>query len=140
MYCYDEDALQPENGNKARYDPAAAIEQRNRWVAAALEGLELEANSERYADDLFPEPYPSDPDEEKPFGSFSYLSETWVPASAMPEATPRPDTPDNFKAISASACSRSFRRWRSVSGRCELPRRRALARERLALRVHRRER
>eukprot|EP00965_Chrysotila_dentata_P015772 521929-Pleurochrysis_carterae.AAC.1 len=94
MYRYDEDAVQPENGNKARYDPDAVIEQRDRWVASALEALELEANSERYRDDLFPEPDLSDPDEEKPSGSFSDLSETWVPAPVTPDVTTQPDATD----------------------------------------------
>eukprot|EP00965_Chrysotila_dentata_P180564 5961237-Pleurochrysis_carterae.AAC.1 len=79
---YDEDALHPENGNKARYDPAAAIEQRDRWVAAALEALELEANSERYADELFPEPY-------------HRIRTRKSLLDPKPEVTPRPDTPDN---------------------------------------------
>eukprot|EP00965_Chrysotila_dentata_P239245 6202987-Pleurochrysis_carterae.AAC.2 len=83
MYRYDEDAVQPENGNKARYDPAAATEPCDRWVAAALEALELEANSKRCADDLFPEPYPSDPDEEKPSA-----------APVKPDVTTQPDAPD----------------------------------------------
>eukprot|EP00965_Chrysotila_dentata_P005860 192687-Pleurochrysis_carterae.AAC.1 len=94
MYRYDEDAVQPENGNKARYDPDAAIAQRDRWVASALEALQLEAISERYADDLFPEPYPSDPDEGEPSGSFSDLSETWVSARVKPDVTTQPDATD----------------------------------------------
>eukprot|EP00965_Chrysotila_dentata_P012140 398139-Pleurochrysis_carterae.AAC.3 len=85
MYRYDKDALQPENGRKARFDSAAATEQRDRWVAAALEALELEAKSERYADDLFPEPYPSDPAEEEPSGTFSDLSDASESAPEKPK-------------------------------------------------------
>eukprot|EP00965_Chrysotila_dentata_P025096 832153-Pleurochrysis_carterae.AAC.1 len=84
MYRHDEDAVQPENGGVARYDPAAAAERRGRWVAAAREALELEASGERHAHISFPEPCPSDSDEEETSGSCSDL-----------EMTSRPDTPDS---------------------------------------------
>eukprot|EP00965_Chrysotila_dentata_P255760 6212331-Pleurochrysis_carterae.AAC.2 len=78
------DAVQPENGGVAYYDPAAAAEQRDRLTAAAREALELEAIGECRAHPSFPEPCPSDSDEEETSGSCSDL-----------EMTSRPDTPES---------------------------------------------
>eukprot|EP00965_Chrysotila_dentata_P034971 1163580-Pleurochrysis_carterae.AAC.1 len=64
MYRHDEDTVQPEDEGVARYDPAAAAEQRDRWVAAAREALELEASGERRAHHTFTEPCLSNSDEE----------------------------------------------------------------------------
>eukprot|EP00965_Chrysotila_dentata_P209007 6185038-Pleurochrysis_carterae.AAC.1 len=70
MYRLDEDAVQPESGSKERayYDPEKAKLQRDRWVEKAKEDLsEIECNREHYANELFPEPPPTHPDDEEPW-------------------------------------------------------------------------
>eukprot|EP00965_Chrysotila_dentata_P099138 3277889-Pleurochrysis_carterae.AAC.1 len=84
MYRHDEAAVQPEGGGVARYDPDAAAEQRDRWVAATREALELDSSGERHAHISFAEPCASDSNEEETSGSYSDL-----------EMTSRPGTPDS---------------------------------------------
>eukprot|EP00965_Chrysotila_dentata_P166530 5498219-Pleurochrysis_carterae.AAC.1 len=71
MYRLDEDAVQPEPGSKKRafYDPEKAKLQRDQWIEQAKEDLEIECNREHYADELFPEPPPTHPDDEEPEGT-----------------------------------------------------------------------
>eukprot|EP00965_Chrysotila_dentata_P126330 4175402-Pleurochrysis_carterae.AAC.2 len=65
MYKFNDDYVQPKNGNAARYDPDAAAAQRKRgWKAAELAAAEEEFQRERYADEMFPEPPPKHPDNE----------------------------------------------------------------------------
>eukprot|EP00965_Chrysotila_dentata_P076623 2529734-Pleurochrysis_carterae.AAC.2 len=63
MYRYDINAVQPENGNKAYYDPAASAAQRECGAAEERATAEREKDSELYADAMFPEPPPPHPDD-----------------------------------------------------------------------------
>eukprot|EP00965_Chrysotila_dentata_P261951 6214420-Pleurochrysis_carterae.AAC.3 len=62
MYRYDEDAVRPENGQKGYYDPAACSAQHQRWLAEERAAAAREAEREHYADEMFPEPPPLQPD------------------------------------------------------------------------------
>eukprot|EP00965_Chrysotila_dentata_P201687 6180696-Pleurochrysis_carterae.AAC.1 len=54
--------LQPENGNKAYYNPAAAAAaQRDRWWAEERAAKEGDQGYECYADEIFPGPRPTHP-------------------------------------------------------------------------------
>eukprot|EP00965_Chrysotila_dentata_P220527 6191833-Pleurochrysis_carterae.AAC.1 len=70
MYRLDEDVVQPESGGTERafYDPEQARSQRDCWIEEAKENIEIECNREHYADELFPEPPPTHPDDEEPSG------------------------------------------------------------------------
>eukprot|EP00965_Chrysotila_dentata_P022308 737680-Pleurochrysis_carterae.AAC.2 len=63
MYRCDENAVQPENGNKAYFDPAAAAAQRERWRIAELTAAKKLDERKAYADDIFSEAPPTHPDD-----------------------------------------------------------------------------
>eukprot|EP00965_Chrysotila_dentata_P008682 282469-Pleurochrysis_carterae.AAC.2 len=88
MYRLDENAVQPEGTGRAYYDHEGAKRQRERWIEEAKEDLAVECNRERYADELFPKPPPTHPDDDEPSGTFSSESDTQSSAVLVPLSQP----------------------------------------------------